>query len=174
MRTSERLREGLYVAGDGRSVLAQAEREDWEGLIVKDADAPYLSGVRSRTWRKIKLHKRVTLVIGGWTDPKGTRSGFGALMVGRFTDARGKPARPAKGSDATLCYAGNVGGGFSEAAISDLLAAAAAARADHVAVRRCPARARTALGGAAPALRGALQRVDPRGAIASSRLPRAA
>ena len=48
VRTSERLREGLFTAGDGRSVLAQAEREDWEGLIVKDADAPYLSGVRSR------------------------------------------------------------------------------------------------------------------------------
>ena len=122
VRTSERLREGLYTAGDGRSVRAQAEREDWEGLIVKDADAPYLSGVRSRTWRKVKLHKRATLVIGGWTDPKGTRSGFGALMVGRLTDARGKPARQARGSDATLCYAGNVGGGFSEAAISDLLA----------------------------------------------------
>jgi bifunctional non-homologous end joining protein LigD len=121
VRTSERLREGAYVAGDGRGVLAQAEREDWEGLIVKDADAPYVSGVRSRTWRKVKLHKRATLVIGGWTDPRGTRSGFGALMVGRFNDARGKPARPAKGSDATLCYAGNVGGGFSEAAIADLL-----------------------------------------------------
>ena len=121
VRTSERLREGVYVAGHGRSVLAQAEREDWEGLIVKDADAPYLSGVRSRTWRKVKLHKRATLVIGGWTDPKGTRSGFGAVMVGRFSDARGKPARPAKGSDATLCYAGNVGGGFSDATITDVL-----------------------------------------------------
>ena len=117
VRTSERLREGLYIAGDGRGVLAQAQREGWEGLIAKDADAPYLSGVRSRTWRKVKLHKRATLVIGGWTDPKGTRSGFGALMVGRLTDARGKPARPARGTDATLCYAGNVGGGFSEAAI---------------------------------------------------------
>jgi bifunctional non-homologous end joining protein LigD len=122
VRTSERLREGLFTAGDGRSVLAQAEREDWEGLIVKDADAPYLSGVRSRTWRKVKLHKRVTLVIGGWTEPKGTRAGFGALMVGGPTDARGQAVRPARGSDATLCYAGNVGGGFSDAAITDVLA----------------------------------------------------
>jgi bifunctional non-homologous end joining protein LigD len=122
VRTSERLREGAYTAGDGARVLAQAEREDWEGLIVKDADAPYLSGVRSRTWRKVKLHKRATLIIGGWTDPKGTRAGFGALMVGSLADARGKSARPAKGSDATLCYAGNVGTGFSDATITDVLA----------------------------------------------------
>jgi bifunctional non-homologous end joining protein LigD len=122
VRTGERLREGAYTAGDGVRVLAQAERDDWEGLIVKDADAPYLSGVRSRTWRKVKLHKRATLIIGGWTDPKGTRAGFGALMVGSLADARGKPARPAKGSDATLCYAGNVGTGFSDATITDVLA----------------------------------------------------
>lgn len=121
VRTSERLREGTFTAGDGRRVLAQAEREDWEGLIVKDADAPYLSGVRARTWRKVKLHKRATLLIGGWTDPKGTRAGFGALMVGSPVDARGKAARPARGSDATLCYAGNVGTGFTDAAITDLL-----------------------------------------------------
>lgn len=121
VRTSERLREGTFTAGDGVHVLAQAEREDWEGLIVKDADAPYLSGVRARSWRKVKLHKRATLVIGGWTDPKGTRSGLGALMVGRPQDARGQPARVPRGSAATLCYAGNVGTGFSDAAITDLL-----------------------------------------------------
>ena len=121
VRTSERLREGTYTAGDGVHVLERARREDWEGLIIKDADAPYLSGVRSRTWRKVKLHKTATLVIGGWTDPKGTRAGFGALMVGSLHDARGKPARRVRGSDAMLCYAGNVGTGFSDATITDLL-----------------------------------------------------
>ena len=122
VRTSERLREGAYTAGDGTRLLAQAQREGWEGLIVKHADAPYLSGARSRSWRKVKLHATATVIIGGWTDPKGTRSGFGALMVGRRTDARGVAARPARGSDATLCYAGNVGTGFSDATITDVLA----------------------------------------------------
>ncbi len=121
VRTNERLREGTYTAGDGRHVLERARREDWEGLIVKNADAPYLSGVRSRTWRKIKLHKTATLVIGGWTDPRGTRAGFGALMVGRPCDARGKPARVVRGTEASLCYAGNVGTGFSDASITALL-----------------------------------------------------
>ncbi|HTU98943.1 MAG TPA: DNA ligase D [Luteitalea sp.] len=121
VRTSERLREATFVAGDGRQVLAQAEREDWEGLIVKDAESTYTSGLRSRHWRKVKLHKRATLVIGGWTDPKGTRAGMGALMVGSPADARGKKARPRRDSTATLCYAGNVGTGFSDATITDLM-----------------------------------------------------
>ena len=121
VRTSERLREATFVAGDGKQVLAQAEREDWEGLIVKDAESPYSSGVRSRSWRKVKLHKRATLVIGGWTDPKGTRAGLGALMVGSPDDARGRPARRIRGAAASLCYAGNVGTGFSDATINDLM-----------------------------------------------------
>jgi bifunctional non-homologous end joining protein LigD len=121
VRTNERLREATFVAGDGQRVLAQAEREDWEGLLVKDAESPYTSGVRSRTWRKVKLHKRATLVIGGWTDPKGTRAGLGALMVGSPDDARGKPARRVRGASASLCYAGNVGTGFSDATINDLM-----------------------------------------------------
>lgn len=120
VRTSERLREGAYVAGDGERVLAQAQREGWEGVIVKHAEAPYVSGVRSRTWRKVKLQKRATLIIGGWTAPKGTRAVLGALMVGSRTDARGKAARPLKDSGATLCYAGNVGTGFSAATLADL------------------------------------------------------
>jgi bifunctional non-homologous end joining protein LigD len=122
VRTSEFLREGAFTAGDGARVLAQAEREDWEGLIVKDADSPYLSGQRSRAWRKVKLHKRATLVIGGWTEPKGTRSGFGALMVGSFDDGQGGKRRATRDGDATLCYAGNVGTGFSDATITDVMA----------------------------------------------------
>ncbi len=121
VRTNERLREGTFTAGDGRHVLEQARREDWEGLIVKHADAPYLSGVRSRTWRKVKLHRTATLVIGGWTDPRGTRAGFGALMVGSRRLARGRSARASTPGDAVLTYAGNVGTGFSDAAITDLL-----------------------------------------------------
>ena len=121
VRTSERLREGAYTAGDGERVLAQAEREGWEGLLVKDADSKYVSGVRSRAWRKVKLHRRASLVIGGWTDPKGTRAGLGALMVGSLTDGRGKPARATPASEARLHYCGNVGTGFSDPVINDLL-----------------------------------------------------
>jgi bifunctional non-homologous end joining protein LigD len=101
--TSERLREGAYVAGDGRRLLARAEAEGWEGLIVKDADSRYEAGRRSKAWRKVKLTRRVELVIGGWTDPKGTRPVLGALVLGE----------PVAGSsERGLRYAGNVGTGF--------------------------------------------------------------
>lgn len=102
-RTDERLREGEYVAGDGRTLLERARRADWEGLIVKDADSRYESGRRSKAWRKLKLKKRAEFIVGGWTKPRGTRAVFGALAVG-------VPVGRAGG----LRYAGNVGTGFNE------------------------------------------------------------
>lgn len=100
-RTDERLREGSYVAGDGRALLARARAEHWEGLIVKDADSRYESGRRSKAWRKLKLKKRAEFVVGGWTKPKGTRPVLGALVLGE----------PVTGRHG-LRYVGNVGTGF--------------------------------------------------------------
>jgi bifunctional non-homologous end joining protein LigD len=108
--TSERLREGAYVAGDGRRLLERAEAEGWEGLIVKDADSRYEAGRRSKAWRKLKLTRRVELVIGGWTDPKGTRQALGALVVGELVP--GGPTRGRSSGRPGLRYAGNVGTGF--------------------------------------------------------------
>lgn len=108
-KTHERLREGEYVAGDGRRLMARAEGSDWEGLVVKDADSRYEPGRRSKAWRKVKLLRRAELVIGGWTDPKGTRPMLGALVLG-------EPVTPARagrrGAGPGLRYAGNVGTGF--------------------------------------------------------------
>ena len=108
-RTDERLREGSYVAGDGRALLDRARTEDWEGLIVKDADSRYESGRRSKAWRKLKLKKRAEFVVGGWTKPKGTRPVLGALVLGE----------PAAGRDG-LRYVGNVGTGFNTATLEML------------------------------------------------------
>lgn len=113
-RTDERLREGAYTAGDGRALLDRASREDWEGLIVKDADSRYESGRRSKAWRKVKLKKRTEFIIGGWTRPKGTRPVLGALVLG-------EPARaPRRGRATGLRYVGNVGTGFDTATLTDL------------------------------------------------------
>jgi bifunctional non-homologous end joining protein LigD len=100
------LRLAPQVAGDGTALLAQAEAEGWEGLIAKDVRSPYRPGERSHAWRKLKLTRRQELVIGGWTEPRRTRSSFGALLLGFPAAGRGARMR--------LGYAGHVGSGFTE------------------------------------------------------------
>jgi DNA ligase D-like protein (predicted ligase) len=82
----------------------------WEGLIAKEANAPYPAG-RSKSWLKFKCEAGQELVIVGWTDPAGSRVAIGALLLG-FHDRYG-------GTD-DLVYAGKVGTGFSEAVLRDL------------------------------------------------------
>ena len=76
------LRISEQVAADGRALHARALREGWEGLIAKEARAPYQSGRRSPSWRKIKLLKQQEFIVGGWTEPRQTRQYFGALLLG--------------------------------------------------------------------------------------------
>jgi len=98
------------AVGDGRSLMARAQQEGWEGLLVKSARSLYRTGKRSPEWLKLKLQKQDEFVIGGWTAPKGTRVHFGALMLGTPT-----PAGPLK-------YAGDVGTGFSGAELERVMA----------------------------------------------------
>ena len=100
------LRLARQVTGDGTALMAEAEARGWEGLVVKDARSPYRPGRRTLEWRKMKLLKRAELVVGGFTEPRGGRGWFGALMVGV----------PAPGGG--LRYAGHVGGGFSESELA--------------------------------------------------------
>jgi bifunctional non-homologous end joining protein LigD len=92
---------------DGEEYFEQACQLGWEGLIAKRADAPYRSG-RTRDWLKFKCENSQELLIGGYTDPKGSRTHFGALLLGYY-DADGR-----------LAYAGKVGTGFSEATLASL------------------------------------------------------
>jgi ATP-dependent DNA ligase len=75
-------------------------------VIAKRADAPYRAG-RSRDWLKLKCVTEQEFVIGGYTDPAGSRTDFGALLVGYFE--RG-----------ALRYAGKVGSGYSHRVLRDL------------------------------------------------------
>jgi bifunctional non-homologous end joining protein LigD len=95
------------VADDGRALMTRARDEGWEGLIAKDGGSTYLSGRRTPSWRKLKLLHEQELVIGGWTEPRGARSHFGALLLGYFERGR-------------LHYAGNVGTGFNEKELDKL------------------------------------------------------
>jgi bifunctional non-homologous end joining protein LigD len=92
--------------GDSRRRFAAACRAGWEGLMAKRVEAPY-TRARSRDWLKLKCAWEQELVIGGYTDPAGSRSDFGALLVGYHEDGR-------------LRYAGRVGTGYSVATLRDL------------------------------------------------------
>lgn len=97
-----------HIEEEGEAYLREACSNGWEGLIAKRAAAPYTKG-RSRDWLKFKCSNEQELVIGGYTDPQGARSGFGALLVGYYEDGE-------------LRYAGKVGTGYNEATLRELLA----------------------------------------------------
>lgn len=101
-----RLRYSDHVRGAGPRFFAEACRRNLEGIICKRADARYVSK-RSRDWLKVKCSKRQEFVIGGFTAPGGSRSHFGALLVGVHEDGR-------------LKYRGKVGSGFTEQSLRDL------------------------------------------------------
>lgn len=94
------LRFAAHRNAAGDDYLRQACGKGWEGVIAKRANSVYRRG-RSKHWLKLKCEQGQELVIGGFTDPQGSRTGFGALLLGYYED------------DA-LRYAGRVGTGFDE------------------------------------------------------------
>ena len=87
-----------------QSVLTSACRLGLEGVIAKRRDSSYRSA-RSTDWIKLKCSRRQEFVIGGYTDPQGTRTGIGALLLGVHDD------------HGELQYAGDVGSGFTQQAL---------------------------------------------------------
>ena len=92
--------------GDSEHRFAEACRSGWEGLIAKRAGAPYAPG-RSKDWLKLKCVWEQEFVIGGYTDPAGSRADFGALLVGYHEASH-------------LRYAGKVGTGYTAAKLRHL------------------------------------------------------
>jgi DNA ligase D-like protein (predicted ligase) len=103
---------------DGEAYYRQACASGWEGVIAKRADAPYRAG-RTRDWLKFKCEAGQEFVIGGFTDPRGTRTGFGALLLGYYDP------------DRKLVYAGKVGTGFTRQALDRLHAMLAGLERDR-------------------------------------------
>jgi DNA ligase D-like protein (predicted ligase) len=89
-----------------QKLLDDACARGWEGLIAKRADAPYVPR-RSDDWLKLKCGSGQEFVIGGFTEPAGSRVGFGALLIGYHQDGR-------------LRYAGKVGTGYDTKTLIDL------------------------------------------------------
>jgi len=90
----------------GEEMYVEACRKGLEGIVAKRADSTYRA-TRSSDWRKLKCHAEQELVIGGYTAPQGSRTDFGALLVGYWEDGR-------------LSYAGKVGTGFDHALLHEL------------------------------------------------------
>ena len=91
---------------EGEALYADACRRGLEGLIAKRAASPYVRK-RSSDWLKLKCSHEQELVIGGFTAPHGSRTDFGALLVGYYDDG-------------TLRYAGKVGTGFDRRTLAEL------------------------------------------------------
>jgi bifunctional non-homologous end joining protein LigD len=103
----ERIRFSQHLAGDGPIVLRQACSLGLEGVVSKKMSSRYRPGVRAPEWVKTKCRHEQEFVIGGFTDPSGSRVGFGALLLGVY-DERG------------LRYVSRVGTGFDETLLRDL------------------------------------------------------
>ncbi len=96
-----------HVVGRGPEFLQQACRHGLEGILSKRRDLPYQAG-RNQYWLKAKCIKRQEFVIGGFTDPEGSRLGIGALLVGVY-DLTG-----------ALVFAGKVGTGFTQKSAQEM------------------------------------------------------
>jgi bifunctional non-homologous end joining protein LigD len=117
-----RLRISEQVTGAaGRALHERAEAHRWEGLIAKRLDAVYKSGHRSPDWRKLKLVRRQACVVAGWTDPRGSRPFFGALLLGVYNEKN------------RLQYVGHTGAGFSDAELGRLWK-----RLEGIRTKTCP------------------------------------
>jgi len=97
---SDPFRLTAYRREAGKKFLQEACQKGWEGLIAKNENSTYTHG-RSRQWLKFKCTNGQELVIGGFSEPRGERIGFGALLVGYYSHGK-------------LQYAGKVGTGFDD------------------------------------------------------------
>ena len=92
---------------DGVEMLRDAQEHGWEGIIAKRTTAPYRPGVRSKDWLKLKIEQQQEFVVGGYTEPRNTRSHLGAILLGYYDNG-------------DLIYAGHTGGGFSGKTLTEM------------------------------------------------------
>lgn len=101
------LRFSPALEGDTDLIVSEMQSRGLEGLVAKRLNSTYESGRRSSAWTKFKWSNEQEFVIGGYTEPKGARSYFGALLVGYYNAGK-------------LRFAGKVGTGFNERLLKEL------------------------------------------------------
>ncbi len=102
-----------HLRAQGEDLFKQACQLGLEGIVSKERNRAYNQG-RNTDWQKIKCSSRQELVIGGFTDPQGSREGFGALLMGVYENQKMR-------HDKKLRYVGRVGTGFDSQVVKELL-----------------------------------------------------
>lgn len=108
-----------HIPVQGEVMYEHVERMRLEGIVGKKEDAPYRGG-RSSTWIKVRTVRTEDFVVVGWTEPKGSRDGFGALHLGQYDGPE-------------LRYLGSVGSGFTDDLIRSM-----SERLETLEVEVCP------------------------------------
>ena len=106
-RAPDTIRFSASIEADSDRILAEMKSRGLEGVIAKKKDSPYEIGRRSGAWVKFKWTTQQEFVIGGYTEPQGTRSHFGALVVGYYERKK-------------LKFAAKVGTGFDQKLLKSL------------------------------------------------------
>ncbi|NIM51621.1 MAG: DNA ligase D [Gemmatimonadales bacterium] len=119
------LRYSDHIEERGEEFFEHVGKLGLEGMIGKKADAPYRGG-RSPQWLKVRADKTADLVVVGFTTPKGSRGGFGALHLGGYEQGE-------------LVYAGRVGSGFTSKQLDEIRSALDGIRLDGAPCTRAPA-----------------------------------
>ena len=96
-----------HILEKGRDFFQAAKDMGLEGIVAKKTDSLYKENLRSSEWLKIKIHKSDEAVICGFTEPKGSRKKFGALILGKYLNGE-------------MVFCGHTGGGFNDKSLSDI------------------------------------------------------
>jgi len=96
-----------HYAEQGKALFEIARQKGLEGILAKRRECPYQEG-RSRDWLKIKIRHRIECVIGGYTEPEGSRPYFGSIVLGLY-DKKGR-----------LIHVGQAGSGFSQRSLDEM------------------------------------------------------
>lgn len=107
LKPNELLRYSDHYVGQGKELFAVAQQHRLEGIVAKCRDSAYVQK-RSREWLKIKIVHEQECVIGGYTDPRGSRENFGSVVLGLYDDGR------------RLIHVGQAGSGFTGRSHADL------------------------------------------------------
>ena len=96
-----------HILEKGKDFFQAAKDMGLEGIVAKKTDSLYKENLRSSEWLKIKIHKSDEAVICGFTEPKGSRKKFGALILGKYLNGE-------------MVFCGHTGGGFNDKSLSDI------------------------------------------------------